>query len=127
MAYRVVTNADQVSGEIAAFRKKHPKLFAEQAWKWGHGVRTSLVRPEPAPPPNSTYKRTGRLPISWSVKRGMGGRIEIVNSTDYAQWVVGRDTQARIHRGRWYIAEDEVEQQVPQLIRMCEREYQAQW
>jgi len=67
----------------------------------------------PAPPPRSTYRRTGTLGRRWTVKvirtaNGVQGRVG--NNTIYAPLVQSRRFQTRVHRGRWQTAEDVVEQ-----------------
>jgi len=62
----------------------------------------------PAPPPNSTYKRTNTLLRSWS--RRVTGERGVVGSSGniapYNRRVMDRNEQAAIHVGRWSTAQD---------------------
>jgi hypothetical protein len=74
----------------------------------------------PAPPPNSTYDRTGNLGAAWAEGAGavsvdaLGtnlyqdrASIELHNDVTspsgqhYAGWVQDPEMQARVHQGRW--------------------------
>lgn len=80
----------------------------------------------PPPPPNSTYRRTGTLGRRWMTarphifvkKRMLEGVIG--NNTRYAPYVQARDTQARVHRGRWRTIEDVIEQSRDDAQRILE-------
>jgi len=72
------------------------------------------IPPYPAPPPQSTYRRTGALGRSIGV--GGTGKPDIYRVIDraeqfegqfgtklrYAPYVIGDVEQARVHRGRWW-------------------------
>lgn len=58
----------------------------------------------PARPPGSRYNRTLTLGRGWTERvsdtsSGVQGRLG--NKVEYAHWVQGARTQARVHRGRW--------------------------
>lgn len=58
----------------------------------------------PPPPANSSYTRTGTLGRRWAADIGVKpfNALSIVsNTTSYAPFVQGDDTQARIHQNRW--------------------------
>ncbi len=91
--------------------------------------------PYPAPPENSTYRRTMTLGRSLTARRGqqtgaiaevksLAGEVRGVVGTaiPYAQYVIGKGRQARIHRGRWWVFEDEVEGAIPGVIKIFEAE-----
>lgn len=63
----------------------------------------SKVAVYPAPPPMSTYRRTGTLGRSFTGEiKGIGGEIRGIVGTaiPYAPYVVG-PKQAAVHKGRW--------------------------
>lgn len=66
----------------------------------------------PAPPPESTYKRTGQLGEKWTnaqttFVQSSATVLEAVreNSTPYGPYVQGAETQAQVHAGRWKTVE----------------------
>ncbi len=63
-----------------------------------------VIQPYPPPPPDSSYKRTGTLGRRWQARvmdRGPTVRGVLKNPTSYAPVVVGEETQAEVHKGRW--------------------------
>lgn len=71
------------------------------------------------------YKRrlAGGLGGSVSVEvRSVAGEIQGVMGPNmpYARWVIGRDTQAALHAGRWWIFEDEIEKHLPEAVQIIE-------
>jgi hypothetical protein len=78
------------------------------------------VPPYPASPPDSTYRRTGTLgrtlgssfsggksggePSIYSTRSLGAGNIEgrFGTNLDYAPYVIGDGTQAKVHQGRWW-------------------------
>jgi len=86
----------------------------------------------PAPPPNSSYRRTGTLGRSWSVKpisRTASGWSVVIgsngNMAPYNRAVQKRSEQARIHRGRWVTAETATEQSASQIQRFVDARIRA--
>ncbi|NJN54000.1 MAG: hypothetical protein HC804_04110 [Anaerolineae bacterium] len=96
----------------------------------GARIRTMMAK-YPPPPPNSRYRRTGRLGRAWTheVKAGLFSIETIVgNNTPYAPDVQGAGTQAVIHVGRWQTDEevlrqsaefigDEIEEEIEKKLR----------
>ncbi len=69
----------------------------------------------PPPPAGSTYQRTGQLGSwSWRVEKPGGGQYAFTNATPYAGYVVGED-QAFMHRNRWWIASERIDEQMVDL------------
>lgn len=68
-----------------------------------------IMKPYPAPPPGSTYRRTFRLKAGWKVQAAGATGYMIKNlaarkGRRYSKYVVGDASgkrQAKIHRGRW--------------------------
>lgn len=87
---------------------------------------TAVMGADAYPPelPNSDYERTGELGRSWDVAlenvRGFNAELIISNdATDprgkqYAAYVIG-DLQAPIHQGRWFEADDEVQEMLDEI------------
>ncbi len=66
----------------------------------------------PAPPPASTYERTGDLGRGWAdglVETDALGTnqyadqisVSMHNAVEYAEWVQDEEHQAAVHQGRW--------------------------
>ena len=63
------------------------------------------------------YTRTGLLANSWRTKREGWADWVIENSAIYGALVVGRGKQASYHQNHWWIAEDVIEKDTPDLTR----------
>ncbi len=105
--------------KAAAASENVPKLT--HAW----AVDTvAKIRRKRNPPRRrgQTYRRTGRLKRGWKVEKGAKSSV-IVNTANrggrqYAMYVVGDqrgNRQAWMHRGRWWVARDEIEKEIPEL------------
>ncbi len=107
----IVLNAPEV---IAALERS-PELLREAlklaAQKWLLRRQAELAR-YPAPPANSSYRRTGTLGRTWtSAKPSYAGtngttfQAKVGNATPYGPYVQGdpkkKPGQAKIHQGRW--------------------------
>ncbi|GJM42794.1 MAG: hypothetical protein DHS20C20_30760 [Ardenticatenaceae bacterium] len=80
-----------------------PASMAPAMQKAGARLRTELAK-YPPPPPNSTYRRTGKLGRSWTHRVNVNivtTTALIGNNTPYAPDVQGEGMQAEIHAGRW--------------------------
>ena len=81
-----------------------------------------LMRPMqsyPAPPPDSTYTRTGTYGRRWRTKvtssaNGVVGKVG--NNVAYAPYVGSRMFQANVHRGRWTTDADAVQQNEAAIV-----------
>jgi len=69
----------------------------------------------PAPPPGSTYRRTGTLGRLWTSSTpsiSIAGSVlnaRLGNATPYGPYVQDPDRQAKVHRGRWQTTDDVVD------------------
>lgn len=100
------------------------KKTTDKAVKYVH----SQVPEYPAPPPASTYRRTGTLgrQINTAVKE-VGSEIYgvIGSPTKYSPWVisseavpeVGAGPQAAVHKGRWWTLQDVVKKSLAEVKR----------
>ena len=71
---------------------------------------------------NVPYKRTGIMASSWrATKRGDSDWV-IENSAAYTALVVGRGTQAQYHKNHWWVAQDIIEEETPDLTRKLTEE-----
>ena len=80
-----------------------PSNMAPAMQRAGARLRTELAK-YPPPPPNSTYRRTGKLGRSWTHRVNVNlvtTTALIGNNTPYAPDVQGEGMQAEIHQGRW--------------------------
>jgi hypothetical protein len=83
----------------------------------------SQVPPYPAPPVNSRYRRTGTLGREiYDRVRSLGSSVVgVVGSpTVYAPYVIWRNTQAWMHRGRWWTLQDVLEKSRDGVVRIFE-------
>lgn len=99
------------------------------------------LKGKPYPPELSgqKYKRTGRLNRAWAA--GVKGKYDTIHVTNnasfkgryYAGYVVGNpissigNAQADIHRGRWWIATDVIEETIPQALEETNTYIEALW
>lgn len=70
------------------------------------------------------YRRTGNIANRWRAVRVKPAQWKVENTAEHAHYVVGDrfgKRQARIHRGRWYLASDVIDKRLPQLRRIIER------
>ncbi len=81
----------------------------------------------PAPPPNSTYRRTWTLGRSWTTKvtrsplLGQVGTALGKEGPGYARYVQDRDMQAWMHVGRWQTIQDVAEKLADQVQAIFDR------
>jgi hypothetical protein len=97
-----------MAGAMPAIADKHVGRFAKE--------ETVRLEETPYPPelPNQRYVRTFELAGSWTAEPTTGPRWIIANEADqpvgipYATLVVGpSERQAQIHKGRWWVAQEE--------------------
>ncbi len=126
--------------EILARMAKFPREL-EQAQKLTMDASlTTLwenVPPYPQPPAGSSYTRTGthgrklgsgyeggtgggKPSIFTSKKIGSGFEGRFGTNNEYSQWVIGDDTQAQVHQGRWYKIGDIAKKSEAKIIRLWE-------
>ena len=85
----------------------------------------SQVPAYPAPPPASTYTRTGTLGRSITTEvRGLGSEtVGIIGTNiEYAPWVISEDQQAWMHVGRWWTLHQVVRDATPAVQAFFDRE-----
>ena len=95
------------------------------------------VPPYPQQPAGSTYTRTGthgrklgsgyeggagggKPSIFSSKKVGGGFEGRFGTNNEYSQWVIGDDTQAQVHQGRWYKIGDIAKKSEAKIIKLWE-------
>ena len=130
--------AEQVSIELRGYNRVANK-FRHIASKGADGLddeaadfakeqrRKLKAKPYPAKRPNQKYIRTGRLANSWRAEKRAAAQWTISNSASYAFWVVSRKGQAKVHRNRWWIFEDEMEQATPKLTKNLTNRILDEW
>jgi hypothetical protein len=94
-------------------------------YDWAQYTRFRLKgTPYPPKRPRQTYVRTGQLANRWKIERHGFSRVSIMNEAvgrrgqRYTTYVVGDSQgggQAWMHRGRWWLARDVIEEQAPGL------------
>lgn len=88
---------------------------ADDALKtWAYRIQGEMAT-YPAPPPTSTYVRTGTLGRAWTTT---GSRLSytVGNNTVYAPYVQDADRQAWMHVGRWQTAQEVVEKHTAEIV-----------
>ena len=112
---------NRVRNQLRRLAANSPRIVDNELGKWARMVRGILKATRyPPPPPRSKYIRTGRLANSWSAGRERMGVWSIRNSASYSGYVVGDakgNGQAYMHKGRWWIGRNIIEDHVPELRR----------
>lgn len=112
-------NFDRVRNALRYLAAYAPELTDPVMRNWTTAQASALQsRPYAPKLPNQKYKRTGELGRRWEASQVKSGTWAIINRAKqprgkpYARYVVG-DTkgqrQARIHRGRWWVAREVLE------------------
>jgi len=113
---------------------KTPAMFRiadSAAGKWLKRVRLQLFKTRyPPKRAGQRYVRTGMLGSSWSTSVIGPGRYQIKNSRTYARYVVGDHMgrgQAWMHKGRWWIALERIQQVAPDLADTIAAAIEEHW
>lgn len=122
-----IQGTNRVVGKFRLVANTSPKALDAAIGEFAKRTRVRL-RSTKYPPkrPNQKYRRTGRLALSWAARRLGQATYAIENRAQrkgryYGMYVVGPRSgaigkrQAWMHRGRWWIAEEEVEKSVVEL------------
>ena len=117
-----ITGQDAVTHSLREAAAVLPRQVVNTTYDWAqlHVMRYLSVRPYPPERPGQRYKRTGRLGRSWKVST-RGQLVVIENTAPYSGYVVGDGAgqrQAWMHRGRWWLMRDMVDEKRPELKRM---------
>jgi hypothetical protein len=118
-----VTGSARVANKFRAMAGKS-KNTDPVTKAWAEKTRLKL-RAKKYPPkrPGQKYKRTGRLGTSWKKRKAGKNTWAIINDASfkgrtYARYVVGDskgNRQAWMHSGRWWVARDVIEENIPEL------------
>ena len=115
----VIRGAEEAAAAIGALSKKPWK--DKELGRWADTEREMLAKtPYPPTLPNQRYVRTYQLKHGYRVQKPRK-MVRIINnvasgkSGEYGGYVVGQQ-QAYMHMGRWYVAFELVEADVPALI-----------
>lgn len=100
---------NRVRNNLRRWAKQFPEVLDDIIGEFSQ-ERAQHLRKKPYPPmrPGQTYVRTGRLGAGWSHERVKAAVYEVINLVEYAGWVVDEHFQAWMHRGRWWIFQDEL-------------------
>jgi hypothetical protein len=63
------------------------------------------------------YQRTGRLANSWGISRVGWSDYAVRNSAPYSAIVIGKSTQSKYHLGHWWVAQDIIDANKPELTK----------
>jgi len=104
-----------------------PDIADEALYEWAQDTRSFLKSrgyPAASTPKagRKAYARTGLLANKWTARREGRGIVSILNQAavrgrSYPSYVIGDDSghQAYMHVGRWWIANVEIDSQLPEL------------
>lgn len=122
-----IRGANRVGNALRKLASLNKNVIDPIGRKWAQGVRGKLkAKPYPAKRPLQTYVRTGNLANKWAVENQGLGKWAIVNRTDYGGFVVG-EKQAFMHLGRWWIARDVIQEEIPNLTKDLSQEIERIW
>lgn len=124
----IVLGTERTKNKLRFFSSRGARIADPIIWKWAEQRRQKL-RGTKYPPQRagSTYSRTGNLANRWAKIRMAPANVKVINRARYSSFVIGRATQAWMHVGRWWVADDIWEEGVPELIRMLETHYVKTW
>lgn len=107
---------NRVRNQLRKAAAAHPEISDPIIERHAKSERLRL-KGKPYPPrlPGQKYVRTGKTASSFAAVRIKLGEWAVVNTAPNREFVITRAHQARIHRGRWYTMEDELERNMPEL------------
>lgn len=116
-----IRGTNRVRNQLRAIAAFHPNNTDSIIQKHARAQQKKL-RNTPYPPyqPHFTHRRKryfGGIAGSFSARRVSPGVWHIVNSRDYAQWVIGRPKNSHPSFAPWYDMRDELQGDMPQLTR----------
>lgn len=128
-----IRGMQEIQDKMAAFPEKLNAVNQS-------GMQASLLvlqenaPPYPPPPQDSTYRRTGSLgrTLGSSMSGGKSGTPDIFvtkklgngiegrfgTNLNYAPYVIGDDTQAAVHAGRWWTMKDIAEKSQEKILKI---------
>lgn len=126
-----VKDYPKISRDLERFIRDFPEVAGLADWL--KKERLKLARtPYPPELPGQRYRRTGVFGASWRARVFRDGG-QLINIARYASDVTGSpdapsgERQAKIHQGRWWIAKEEVEADLPKLVASLEGRYIAEF
>lgn len=118
-----VIGTNRVANKLRRLVVEKPEPGQVITRRWLKKLALTLRRKKyPPKRPNQRYTRTGRLRRRW---RADGEKV--MNTANYAGWVVGKKTQAWMHVGRWWTFEAVFEEKRPELVKELTEYYRKQW
>lgn len=105
--------ADWLDDEVGDFARKQRRRLKNARY--------------PAKRPGQAYVRTGRLANSWRAEKRANAQWTILNTAKYSGYVVGKSHQAWMHKGRWWIFEDEMKKATPMLTTALSKRIIDEW
>jgi hypothetical protein len=126
----VTVRLDGLDDVLKKLDSERMRAAAERGMRKGVTHVHQTVPPYPAPPPNSSYRRTGLLgrSITTKTERSAGNILGIIGSNvDYAPVVIGEGTQAPVHQGRWWTLWQVVNKAKGAVVDFIRDEVDAAW
>lgn len=118
-------DVERLGDDLRQHSDSLPELADDVLYEWAQETRTALKRRGyPPKRPGQTYVRIGMLANKWAARREGRGVAVIFNQAaqkgnTYPSYVIGDDQgrQAWMHKGRWWVANEEIAERVPGLDR----------
>lgn len=112
-----IEGANRVANNLRHWATKFPGVLNEEIGLFTINKAQELQRKAyPPERPGQKYVRTWRLKLGWLGRRIKPAVWSLENRTPYAGWVVDQRFQAWMHRGRWWIFQDEI-RPIPDLTK----------
>lgn len=129
---------DKVEKKLDDLANFERKTLSPMATKWATSTKNVLkTEAEPPERPNQTYIRTGTLGRSWNKKKLSQTEWAFINSANqhgrfYPIYVLGNsdgdrrnaykhNRQAWMHKGRWWIAYDVIENELKDFAKQAQK------
>ena len=120
-----VREFDRIGREITDLANKTKSATLDVVDEWVKRQRDRLQqKPYPPERPGQRYVRTFQLRDSWRQERQAESRWLITDLMSYSSYVVQRGEQAWMHEGRWWTAEETIEDDFPNLNMALAKRYE---
>ena len=126
---------DRVTKKMRQLSDPKAEALVNEVQSWLDGEAQRLQgKAYPPERPNQRYVRTGNLARSWTSKilssQATSKALKflvLLNRATYARYVVDKARQAWMHRGRWWTAQDALDENRQALVDNVADRYQGIW
>ena len=117
----------RVRNNLRRLAADRPDIGAPITQAWAYESKDYLRDLAYPAPTGGGYIRTYLLPTGWIVNKVSTGVFEILNIVDYSVYVIKEFSQAAVHKGRWWVAEQELDKRLPVLRDNMRVAYVKEW